>query len=148
MTCTYSRSRRPARYVPHYGNLVNEFFNTAVGDIVQKADKKHFTNPATNVLEHDDRFELELALPGFGKKDITIEVDNDILKIESAIESKGDSTYRLREFNYGGFKKHFKLPKSVDRDSISASFAKGILTVTLAKRDEAIPQPAKSIKIK
>ena len=147
MTCTYSKTRRPVRYTPQYSNWINEFFNTAVGDVVQNADKRYTTNPATNVLEYDDRFELKLALPGFAKKDIAIELDKDVLKVASDATSEEETKYRLREFNYAGFKKHFKIPKTVKRDAVHAGFADGILTITLNKKDEEIPQPAKNITI-
>jgi len=151
MTCTYrtSRPRSRSKYAPHFGNLVNELFNTAVGDVVQKSEQKYFTNPATNVVELDDRFRLEVALPGFSKKDVAITLENDLLKISSSSDTSDNTqiNYRLREFNYSGFQKAYQLPDTVDGREIKASFDLGVLTIDIPKVESAIPQPPKKIKI-
>ncbi len=145
---THTRNpRRQVTYTPHFGNLINEFFNTAVGDVVQKADNKHYTNPAVNVIEHEDKVELQVALPGYGRDDVNIIVDEDILKLESKEKEATEGQYRLREFNYAGFKKNFRLPEDIDTNKVEAKFDLGILTVTLSKKEEAIPQPPRQITI-
>lgn len=153
MTCNQriTRPRTQVNTVPHFGNFVNELFNTAVGDVIQKSEHRFFTNPATNVITFDDRYELEVALPGFSKNDIEIEVDNDVLEISSKEISKDDApklNYRLREFNYAGFKKSFKLPESADGQKVKAKFNQGLLLITIPKKEEAIPQPSRKIDIK
>ncbi len=148
MTCSTRRPKARLRYTPHLGNIFNELLNTAVGDVVQKTEKRHFTNPAINVVENEDHLELQLAIPGFNKKNVTITVDEDILKIEGKEESNSEATYRLREFNYNGFAKSFRLPEDIDGDNISAKFNNGVLSITLNKKEEAIPQPPKTISIK
>lgn len=152
MNCNTTARRRPnAAYYPHVGNLINELFNTAVGDVVQKTDKKRFTNPATNVIEYDNRYELMLTLPGYSKEDVSITIEDERLTVKSIkTEEESDQSlnYRLREWNYGGVEKHFKLSDTIDTASVEAIFEQGILKITLAKKEEAIPQPPKSITIK
>lgn len=152
MTCNQRTSRPRVRIntVPHIGNFMNEFFNTAVGDVLQKSDRKHFTNPATNVLSFDDRYELEVALPGFNKEDIEIKIDNGLLTISANEKTEEDVkvNYRLREFNYSGFKKSFTLPDSANPAKIKASLKKGLLQIVIPKKEEAIPQPSRKISIK
>jgi len=149
MNCTVKKPRASVNYQPHLGNIINEFFNTAVGDVYQKAEnKKSFTNPAVNVINYDDHTTLQLAVPGFGKDHVTITLDQETLTIEGKpTENDHKGSYRLREFNYSGFKKSFKLPEDIDTTSIKASFDLGILTIDLFKKEEAIPQPARQIKI-
>ena len=48
------------------------------------------------------------------------------------MKSKGQELY-TSERNYGAFQRELSLPDGVDRDKIDASFAKGVLTVTLPK---------------
>jgi len=152
MNCNTQYSTRPRRSranFPHFGNIVNEFLNTAVGDVVNQSDNKKFTNPATNVINYDDRFVIEMAVPGFSKKDVNITFEEDRLTVKSQRESeKSELNYRLREFNFTDFSKSFRIPESVDRDGIQASFESGILTITLNKKPEATPQPPKKITIK
>lgn len=153
MTCNHKTSRpyRTQTHVPHFGNIVNELFNTAVGDVIQKSEKKLFTNPASNVIEHENRFSLAIALPGFSKDLIDIKIDEDILTISDTQESKDkniSANYRLREFNYSGFSKTYKLPEEANPVDITASFENGVLNIIIPKKEEAIPQPPRKITIK
>lgn len=49
------------------------------------------------------------------------------------------------ERSYGSFTRSFSLPPTVDADRTEASFANGVLTLTLPKREESRP---KQIKVK
>lgn len=99
-----------------------------------------FSTPAVNIVENLSNFVLEFAAPGLSKKDFTIEVEEDTLKISSKKETKKeenkDSEYRKREFNYDNFKRYFKLPETIETDKIQANYEDGILTVTLPKMEE------------
>jgi HSP20 family protein len=148
MTCTTNRPHRVVTTTPHFGNIINEFLNTAVGEVVQKTEVKKTNNPAVNVQEYDDRLVLQLAIPGIDKNDVRITIDADVLKVEAKSEAEKEVTYRLREFNYGGFVKNFKLPEFIDVTAIEAKFDRGVLTLSLGKKKEAIPQPPRSIEIK
>ena len=86
-----------------------------------------------------------MALPGYGKKDVEIKIEKELLIIASQKESATEANFRLREFNFGKFERKFHLPKNIDTDSVSASFKNGILALTLAINPEA---KAKSISIK
>ena len=102
-----------------------------------------------NVIEYDDRYELQLALPGYVREDVQITVEEGLLKLNGQKEiSEGKLNYRLREFNYSEFEKNFKLPESIDISNIEAAFELGILTITLRLKEEAIPQPPRKIIIK
>ena len=146
-------TRRPARtrkiHFPHFGTIVNELLNTAPSQAATNGTKKS-TTPAVNVIKADDRHILQLVVPGHGKKDIKITVDKDVLTILSTKEivNTEGAEFRLKEFDYRGFERSFTLPETVDQNKIEASFKDGILTITLMKIEEAIPQPAKTIKIK
>ena len=148
MICTTRRPKTKAVYFPHIGNIMNEFFNTPINEVVRNGNR-NVTNPAVNVLENEDRFLVELAVPGHSKKDIRILIENDVLSIKSIISDETEeSDYRLREFNFSGFERRFTLPESVDQSMVDASFKNGILSITLNKKEEAKPVPPKSITIK
>jgi HSP20 family protein len=61
-------------------------------------------------------------------------------------EQKDKNTYRS-ERSYGSFQRSFALPQGIDRDKIAADLAKGVLTITLPKTDEA-QKPAQKIEVK
>ena len=46
--------------------------------------------------------------------------------------------YHLSERHYGAFERMFNLPKGVDADKIEASFSKGVLSISLPKKPEAM----------
>ena len=117
---------------------------------------KNFSNtnttlPSVNVKENDDQFEIEVAAPGLEKKDFNIEINNDVLQIssEKKLENEEqDEKYTRREFSYQSFCRSFTLPNTVDSEKIKAQYKDGILNITIPKKEEAKPKPAKKIEIK
>lgn len=106
--------------------------------------------PAVNVSETADNFDIELSAPGYKKSDFKIEVDNGVLSIsgEHKVETKEEGkTFSRKEFNYGSFKRSFNLPDIVDSEKIDAKYEDGILRLTIAKKEEAKPKPAREIKV-
>ena len=108
------------------------------------------TLPAVNIRETDDEFKLEVAAPGMSKKDFNVSVDNGVLTVSAEKEMKNENKengYSRREFSYQSFQRSFTLPESADDGKINAKYADGILHLTLPKKPEAKPQPAKTIKV-
>ncbi|MBQ0734787.1 Hsp20/alpha crystallin family protein [Aquimarina celericrescens] len=107
--------------------------------------------PAMNVKEHKDDFEIELAVPGFSKKDIEVTMENDMLHIRaksSKEEVEEDEEYTRREFNYNSFDRMLQLPTSVDQnEKVKAKYKDGILTLNLIKKEEAKEPPKRIIDI-
>ncbi|XLS28059.1 Hsp20/alpha crystallin family protein [Flavobacteriaceae bacterium M23B6Z8] len=108
--------------------------------------------PAVNIKESEDRFDLELSVPGFKKDDINIEVDENVLTISSTIETSSENkdekgNYMRREFSRSSFKRAFTLPETINEDAINANYEDGILTLTLPKKEEALPKPKRLIEI-
>jgi len=138
------RARHNQFLVPSISNLFTEIMNAPIQEII-KEDGKRFTIPGANVIETDQQFELSLAVPGLTKKDIKIDLENDKLIISAEKEDATEVKFKLREFNYGTFKRKFSLPKSIDQEKISATVKDGILKVILSKKEEQKP---KTISIK
>ena len=106
--------------------------------------------PAVDIIEKDNAYEITADLPGMDEKNIEVKLSNGGLMIrgekqEERKEQKRD--YYLHERSFGAFERSFSLPEGVDADKIEASFKKGVLTVTLPKRPEAI-KPEKQIPVK
>ena len=107
--------------------------------------------PAVNIAEGDNEFTIEVAAPGFEKKDFKIDLDNDRLTIASAREAnkeENNERYTRREFNFNEFSRTFTLPETVDGEKITAKHNDGILYVNIPKREEAWVKPAREIAIK
>jgi HSP20 family protein len=102
--------------------------------------------PAVDVVDKEKAYEVTVELPGIEEKDIELKVADGILTItgekkEEKEEKKKD--YFLSERRYGSFQRSFRLPDAVDQDKIEAGFKKGVLTVTLAKKPEALKKEKK-----
>ena len=131
----------------------NPVFTSLIDDLFLNQDWNYIsaTVPAANIIEADDHFNIELAVPGKKKSDFTIELDEGVLTISSETETKStekDGSFTRKEFGYSSFKRSFNIPETVSADKISASYKEGILTVSLPKKAEALPQPKKLISIK
>jgi len=130
--------------------IFDDFFNTSIGDIVG-AD---FTtdHPSVNIVEEDDKFIIEVAAPGINKTDFNVEVDKGqlIISAESSIENEDEEggKFTRREFNYNSFTRSFHLPKTVNKESIDASYEDGILSIELLKTEEAKEKAPTVIDIK
>ena len=131
----------------------NPMFTSLIDDLFHNPDWNHISTniPATNIVEADDHFDIQLAVPGKKKSDFTIEFEESILTISSETETKyteKEGTFTRKEFGCNSFKRSFSIPDTVSADKISASDKEGILTVSLPKKAEALPQPKKLISIK
>ncbi|TGV04492.1 Hsp20/alpha crystallin family protein [Flavivirga rizhaonensis] len=106
--------------------------------------------PAVNVKEHEEDFEIELAAPGFNKKDFEVTIEEDVLYVcgeKELEEEEKEDEYSRKEFSYKSFKRSMMLPPSVDLDQdVKAAYKNGILKVKLLKKEEAAQQePAKKV---
>ncbi|MCU4166449.1 Hsp20/alpha crystallin family protein [Marinilabiliaceae bacterium A049] len=111
------------------------------------------TMPAVNVKENDNEFSIDVAAPGMKKDDFKVSYDNGRLTISSEYknesEEKEDEKVTRREFSYQSFQRSFTVEETaVESENISASYENGILHITLPKREEIKPKPAKQIDIK
>lgn len=134
-------------YVPAYWD---DFFNDHFYKNVHTSSYKSQT-PAVNVVEEENGYKIEMAIPGVSKKDFHIEVEDDVLTISTeSQESKKEqqNNYLRREFNFQSFKRSFELPETVDQENIQASHADGILTVHLSKKEEVLQKAPKQIEVK
>jgi HSP20 family protein len=98
--------------------------------------------PAVTVSETKDELLLTAELPGMAEKDISIELENNVLtiageKTEVREENEEDRKYHVYERSFGSFTRSFTLPRTVDGSGIVATFDNGILSVTLPKMAEA-----------
>lgn len=110
------------------------------------------TLPAINMKENDNEYLIEVAAPGLKKNDFKLNYENGRLTISSERkdekqEKEGERITRC-EFSYEAFQRSFTVPENiVNADKIAAKYEDGILYVTLPKREEVKPKPAKEIKI-
>ena len=85
------------------------------------------------------------------KNDFKITLDGNRLTISSTKENEQttkDENYTRREFSYQSFQRTFELPKNiVDEEKIQARYENGLLLLSIPKREEVKPKPARMIEI-
>ena len=131
----------------------NLVFKSILDDLFLNQDWNHTnqTVPSANIIEADYHFDIQLAAPGKKKGDFKIELEECVLTITSQEEIKSSekkSSYTRKEFGYNSFKRSFNIPETVLADKISANYKGGILSVSLPKKAETLPEPKKFISIK
>jgi len=135
------------KYNKNFPSILDEFFNdgwSLFDDVVPAKGLSHFT-PLGDVIETDDAFNVEIMLPGFEKKEIKMEVEDNSLIIE-AERKKSEEKYNRVESHFGKFRKSYTLPDYVDVEAIDAKYKNGVLKVTIPKVEEKIG--SKLIEIK
>lgn len=99
--------------------------------------------PAADIYETEDEYVVELEVPGYEEKELTIEVFDHMLTVkgehEEATEKK-EKTYRLHERLEQEFQRQFELPTVVDTDKLTATFKKGVLELHAPKIAAAVPK--------
>jgi len=119
-----------------WDNFLTDFF----GDFRNEpAYETRNWSPAVDIHETDDEYVVTADLPGLRKKDIHVNVKDNVLTISGerkAEEKEGKLHYRRTERFYGSFQRCFRLPDQVQEAKIGASFKDGVLTVNLPKAEE------------
>ena len=137
-------------------SILNEFFNN---DFLERVEKSVSTFvPKANIKELEKEYLIELAVPGYSKKDFELNVEDDNLKISAHKEIKKEDARPEQgrredidklihsEYYIEDFERSFTLSKNVDTDKIEATYKDGIMTVVIPKKEEVMLK--KMIKIK
>lgn len=125
--------------------LDDDFFRIPV------AFPKANTFPAVNILENDDNFVVEMAVPGLKKEDIKVNLEKGLLTIsfEKKEEHEEKQNYTRREFVYQSFRRAFSVPEEkIDTEKISGDYKDGILKIVLPKKYDEPVIVSRQIEIK
>ncbi len=106
-----------------------EFFGTVVH------------SAATDIQDKGDSFVIETELPGYDKSEISVDLKENVLTIhaEHQAETKPDEGYVRRERTWETVDRSFEVT-GIDAAAIQAAYTNGVLTVTLPKLPEVIPE--------
>ncbi len=119
-------------------------------DFLSALNNKTFSMPSVNIREDEKYYKLELAVPGIDKKDLKIDINEDVLTISSEVKNTNEESndgYKRKEFNYASFCRSFYIPENVNRDKIEANYKDGILHVGLPKQEEEKNKITRQVEI-
>jgi len=83
-------------------------------------------------FEEDGDYVFEVEMPGFDKKDVSIKIDN-----TGHLNLQGKTKRRDKEVKFG---KTYRVPEKADASSVEAKLDKGILTITLKRKEKHKPK--------
>ncbi len=114
-------------------SMLDQFFGNALRETERSSH-------AANIYDTDNSFVIEMAVPGFSKDDIKINIEQQTLNISAEAKSSeiADEKWLRREFSYRNLQRSFILPKTVDIDNISADYQNGMLKVILPRKADAV----------
>ena len=120
----------------------------AVQEKKELVTKEEKTVPAryyvqnTDIYETDDALTVVMEIPEVEKKDVDVNIENDVLRVEGRLDfTKYEGLEPLyTEYNVGHFARAFTLSNKIDQQQIAAELDDGVLTLTLKKVKEAIPR--------
>ncbi len=133
---------------PALSNMMDNLFDR---DFMTGFERNCGCVPATNILEKNDSFEIQLALPGMKKEDFNMEVENNILTVTyDRKEEEGhnvEDNYLRREYHLESFTRSFTIPKNVDIENIRARYENGMLLIAIPRLEPKNERLSKKIDI-
>ena len=112
--------------------------------------KEGLWQPAVDIYETADSIVIKAELPDVDQKDIEVRIEDSTLILKGERKHEDDvkkENYHRIERYFGTFQRSFSLPTTVDQEQIEANCEKGVLTITLPKKEEKKPKQI-SIQVK
>ena len=138
MRMVFPHNVMSGRLLDDLASEMNTFVETLFGEDATTAPATGYS-PRMDVTESDNAFELELDLPGVKPSDVNIDIEEDHVMVHGKRVQKEtpEGVERQRsERSFGDFKRTVKLPKMIDKDSITANFEDGVLSIVMPKMAE------------
>lgn len=102
-----------------------------------------FATPPMDVYEKDGKYVLDLSVPGYESKDVSVEVNGSTVTISGVkkdADEKKTAKYYRRELRTGSFSRSVTLPQDLDPEFVHAALNKGVLTVELTPTKPIAPK--------
>ena len=135
-----------------FDKIFDKVMDTHYPEVIDQVGVKPFQGsayPKVNVYEYDDKVGIVAEIPGLTKKQLNVEVEDNVLTISGDKHSVWDDAKAKvlrRELKQSSFKRSFTLGELLDGDNVKANFKDGILSVEIPKTEPVVPKKH-SIKI-
>ena len=129
-----------------FDQLMSKQFPTFQDEVGVSFNKGAY--PKVNVYEYDDKIGIVAEIPGLDKKNVSVEVEEDVLIISGdkhGFDSDGGKCI-TRELKQSAFTRSFNLGEYLDGKNVSAKFKDGMLTISIPKKEPEQPKKH-SVKI-
>ncbi len=119
-----------------FNSLIDRFFNES---LTRRGGSQYSFVPRADIVENEKGFEILIAVPGMGKEDFKIDVNENVLEVSGErkfTRERKENYYVSIESQYGNFKRAFTLPDTVDAGKITAFYVNGVLEIKLPKDEK------------
>ena len=112
-------------------------------DLPSEDSKEGLWQPPVDIYETVDSIVIKAELPAVDQKDIEVRIEDSTLILRGERkhedEVKKENYHRIERY-FGSFQRSFSLPTTVNQEKVAATCDKGVLTITLPKREETTPK--------
>ena len=119
--------------------LLDMAWNRNIGEEIREG----VWQPAVDIYEDEDSVVIQAEVPDIDQKDIEVKIEDNTLTLRGERkhnrEVKKENYHRVERY-YGQFQRSFALPHTIDQEKVRANCDKGVLTITLPKREETKPK--------
>lgn len=125
----------------YFDDFFDDFFNTPT---------KNNALLSTDILDHEDSYELKIDVPGFEKEEIKASLENGYLSISAARTSDNkeeNGRYVRQERINNSVVRKFYVGENITEEDISAKLENGVLSINVPKKKEEV-KTKKLIEIK
>lgn len=141
----------PLRELRTMQDQMNRLLNLSWNhDLPGEDIKEGLWQPAVDIYETEDSIIIKAELPDVEQKDVEVHIEDNTLILKGerkhVSEVKKENYHRIERY-FGTFQRSFSLPATVDQEKVEAICDKGVLTITLPKKEETKPKQI-SIKVK
>ena len=135
----------PFRDVAELQNRINRMFDDSFGPSRGREDAVNMCawKPAVDIYETETGVILSVDLPGVGKENVTVEVQDNILTLKGERFPKTEinqKAYYRQERCYGTFQRSFTLHHNIQPNLIKATFKDGMLEIEIPRPEEEQPK--------
>lgn len=106
--------------------------------------------PKVNVIEKEDSYDIEIAVAGFDKDDVELELKDNAMLIKADKKEKHESEdaksgvkYLTKEIAARSFRRTVVFPSEINSDDVSAKYENGIIKCRVGKVEEDKPSSVK-----
>ena len=129
------------RYYPSFSDVFDDLFDSGVN--TTKANTM-----LCDIRETENTYVMNIALPGYKKEDIALELKEGYLKVSASAKKEETAGRIIRRERYSGnCSRSFYVGEHVQKEDIHPKFENGILSFTVPKEQKVLENDPHSISI-
>ena len=126
-------------FLTPFDRIFDDFFRSSFPSLSKDFGEDFVSKgsyPKVKVVDNADSIVIEAAVPGLTKKDVQVEVQDNVLTIKAESNQNSDienSQYVKREIKRSAFQRSFNLGENLDQEKITGECENGVLALTIPK---------------